>query len=437
MSVNSRKIISVLLFSFFLNPIIIKQFQMFCYALEYGLALVYICLNYSIVKSIFHFIRKVDLIVISCVLLSFVLSIIYPTIHNTYDYSYINVIAAIIRKLLILLFLYVYLIKWYGFKESYFLFLYYFSIATSLYVLSTLLFIAVPSLKDIWISIIGIIGVREDVMNSYGYVGRFGWAGFSGFRNTFDCCVSIIFLLYSRFTNISSTKISTRKYVALLFLNLLGTLFYGRIGIVVSLLCIFIALLAYKNVNYRIFGFSLGLAILLFGIIFVLKNHNQLLSEWYNWISVPLINYFETGSFNNYSANHLFNDMIFLPSTETLIFGDGRYTSPDGLYYMHTDSGFMRQLLFWGLFGTTVTYFATLISIINCSKNSKVISTLFLMVFIFFEIKGEIYYEVLPLCFLLGTMDKMFLNCNNEYSGTDYTYHPDKGKPAFRKFGNR
>jgi hypothetical protein len=43
---------------------------------------------------------------------------------------------------------------------------------------------------------------------------------------------------------------------------------------------------------------------------------------------------------------------LFWPSDKQLLIGDGIYYNSDGSYYGHTDSGFVRQTLYGGLFYT-------------------------------------------------------------------------------------
>lgn len=62
--------------------------------------------------------------------------------------------------------------------------------------------------------------------------------------------------------------------------------------------------------------------------------------------------YQRTGSFTTTSSNKLINEMYFRISNKTLFLGDGRYTNLDGSYYMFTDAGFMRNILFFGVIGT-------------------------------------------------------------------------------------
>lgn len=65
-----------------------------------------------------------------------------------------------------------------------------------------------------------------------------------------------------------------------------------------------------------------------------------------------LYNFIETGSFTTSSTEKL-KLMYFLPDVSTILFGDGRYSSETGRYYMATDSGYMRNIL---LFGAPISF---------------------------------------------------------------------------------
>lgn len=397
---SGLKIDVLLCFAFFLNPIIIKNFALYFYILEYGVAICYIIIKVKDVGALFSRIRLIDLYQIIGFFILLFLSFAYPTVHNTYDFSYVEVVLAVLRKFIILLFLFLILYNKYEDCDIISLFMKYYVLANILYVFGTIVFIAVPSLKGFWIANFGIVGARDDVLDSYGYIGRFGWAGYSGFRNTLDCSISILFIIFLRNRNLQG--FSTTPTIGCIAICLIGNLLYGRVGILTSFLIVVIGLLDSHQINYKaIFVGSIALLISYYLIRYGV-THNELLKEWYIWFSTPIINLFTTGQLNNYSADHLFNEMIFLPNSSTLLFGDGMYTATDGHYYMNTDSGFMRQILFWGLFGTALSYGLTVLSIFKVINNNHLLKILFLVTLVVFEIKGEVFYEIWPLVFVIG-----------------------------------
>lgn len=111
------------------------------------------------------------------------------------------------------------------------------------------------------------------------------------------------------------------------------------------------------------------------------------------------------------SLEGLYN-MYFLPPNENWWFGDGQYTGFDGNYYMHTDAGFMRFLLFFGVVGSLLMYLGYIWIALRTyfSIKGKVVApglTLLGLVFMgfVFHYKGEI------VSFNVGFMKIFFLYC--------------------------
>ncbi|MPS38830.1 hypothetical protein D8S93_09310 [Vibrio sp. VGrn 2] len=114
--------------------------------------------------------------------------------------------------------------------------------------------------------------------------------------------------------------------------------------------------------------------------------------------TLPFFNLYKTWIlevFNVFSSNgkmsslsHL-ETMIFIPSEfSTLAFGNGIYVNEDGSYYMHTDSGYMRFLLFGGVLYLILTMLvAFYMACLTRSYNYFFSVTLLIFVF---HIKGVV-----------------------------------------------
>ncbi|MDT2802004.1 hypothetical protein P7H56_06915 [Vagococcus lutrae] len=59
-------------------------------------------------------------------------------------------------------------------------------------------------------------------------------------------------------------------------------------------------------------------------------------------------NYNNYGKLSTSSTDKLFKEMYFPLEIKTMVLGDGRYTGVDGKYYMYTDAGIMRNILYGG-----------------------------------------------------------------------------------------
>lgn len=375
----------VLLFCFFIHPVMIKDSMVLSYMYQYGIPFVYVLFHVgSIIK-----LSKKQGIIYSLLILLVLFSFIYPTIHSTNDYSYVRVSFFVFRKIIVYIFLISVLVKHYKQKCNVECFMYYFSIVQAVYVTGTIIMVFVPKIKNFWFSIFSEVIDSEALLQSYGYTFRIGWQGFSGYEYTIFCTISCLFLLYLYFQKKECNFTRIQLLIPYL-LCVLGNMFYGRSGLVVTIFASIIYLLAFNRSNIKNI---LKIILLLFAfIILVYSLRNvSVFAEWYYWMSKPIINLFTTGKFNNISISTT-NDMIFMPEYHTILFGDGYYVK-DGHYYMLTDSGIMRSILFWGLLGTTIAYLTTLLSILEAKKKSRLLFMLLLGAFFAFEYKGHIYFD--------------------------------------------
>lgn len=392
------------LFALYLNPVILGSASTACYLFLYGSAAAYIIVNSIVTLSLIDSLREHHIYCVLGICFLLLASVSVPVLYRTFDYSYVTVLLGVVRRFLILLFLMVLVKEEYPDGDVLHLFMYYFSAGTCLYVIGSCLFMAFPSLRQAWASVIQEPESSERLYDSYGYVARFGWSGFSGFRKTMDCSVSVMFLLCIYSEQNSESTLSKRMAVALLVICLIGNIFYGRSGMAVSAICLIIWFLFGQRLRVRDVV-ALVVVLLVFAVsMHFLRSANPVLGELYNWAMTPFINLFTTGHFNNYSVDNLTQKMIFMPSTDTLIHGDGMHMQ-NGHYYMNTDSGFMRQILFWGLPMTIITYILTLLPLESLRREHGTLCLMLLISFVLFEFKGETYYELMPLILLIDIVD--------------------------------
>ena len=241
----------------------------------------------------------------------------------------------------------------------------------------------------------------EILTGAYGYTFRYGWSGFSGFRTTYSCSISVIFLLYLYFekNNGYIKSLKTSSFAILLLLNLLGNMFYGRIGVVIFVAEVLFAILMYRRIRWDLVFIAIIIVFLLvFALSYIIES-NVGVQEWFNWMSKPFVQILTTGKTDNYSYHQLVNNMYFMPEFKTFIIGDARYVEPrTNAYYMHTDAGYMRQILFWGIIGSIFTYGFVLYSLKRFGKyKQNKLAILLLICFVLYEFKGEIFYEMIPL----------------------------------------
>jgi hypothetical protein len=271
-----------------------------------------------------------------------------------------------------------------------------------------------PDLRNTWEAIIHATEIMERNSNNPTYITRFGLAGFSGVLATFMCTVAVVFSLYMILQNYKKIQ-----FFFIMVVNVLGNIFYGRTGLICSFICIFIFFVYYILVkkNVKLFLLCVFSGLTIFIVLSYLYNTNQVVAIWLDWAFIPYRNWINTGKFGNNSSNVLIHDMYFLPEYTTLLFGDGKYTSADGFYYMDTDSGFMRLMLYSGVFVQSIVYISLLALLISSTysliKTSKSgYSLMFFLlgfIFIFFEFKGEKFNDILAVILPIAFYNKEML----------------------------
>ena len=105
----------LILFCIFIYPVMFKSSTILSYAYQYGIPLFYVALNINFVKRI----SKKQLLIISCLVILLFFSVLYPTLHNSGDYTYIKVSSFVFRKLVVYLFLIIVLVKKYMIRKHF------------------------------------------------------------------------------------------------------------------------------------------------------------------------------------------------------------------------------------------------------------------------------------------------------------------------------
>ncbi|WP_019205568.1 hypothetical protein [Limosilactobacillus ingluviei] len=196
-----------------------------------------------------------------------------------------------------------------------------------------------------------------------------------------------------------------KPYVLRVVISLIGTALYGRIGFLVSLVLIAMTLL-YVAIFYNKYGMLLsicGVGILVI-ILFVANAQTLRQINSINWMFEGFFNYLDSGKFSTKSSTVLMS-MFVHPSSQTILFGDGYYTVM-GKYYMSTDVGFLRPLLFFGIFGEFL-YYLQILPLLkaiydrlkNLNASFFVMSVVVLLVL--FEFKGESLMTVSNMLFVI------------------------------------
>lgn len=392
---------------------IFNKFYQINFAIVYIIALFGILFNIKIVIRIFKQVNnKYTLGIVSCFLACLFWATIIPILMNTYDFSYTKTLNSIIRQAIKSLFILTVFIKKHKENATFNLFCKYMILSTSLYVLSSVIFLILPSFKEFWYNVIYDSELNRSLVIQKNYIMRFGLVGFSGFQQTFICSLSSMLNIYI----ILNKEVNKEKYnfwLLTLVILLLGNMFYGRVGLLATLIGIFILIIILsKRRVINLFKISI-MALIFIGFIFFIKDNIPVLKNWFNWAFAMFIEFFETGHFETGSSNIMFETMYIDIPIKTFFLGDAMYSNPYGSgYYLGTDIGFIRPILFYGVFFTVIGYMILGNIILGIKKGLKKYEykysnlLIFLLIFlvVFFELKGEIFYKMagflVPLYFL-------------------------------------
>ncbi len=167
--------------------------------------------------------------------------------------------------------------------------------------------------------------------------------------------------------------------------------FVGRISGLVYILCLLLFIVLSKRYISNLIIIS---TVLLLALPFL--NYIDYESKSIQWAAELFINLFSNEGFTTTSSTDLREKMLFAPKIDQLLIGDAVYSNPDGSYYMGTDSGFVRFVLFGGipfLLIASLPYFIILLygSILNNFEKHHRLGLIFIIFTIFLlQIKGEV-----------------------------------------------
>lgn len=401
----------LLLCAYHFFPFITVRGSILLYAWAYGIPVIYCALNLKYLKPIISAMVNSE-VLISIILVGILscLSLMIPGLYGTYDFTYFSVAIMTMLKILIrMLFIVTVIVKNVpnASKET---FMKYFIFSCCMYIGGTVLMLICPSLKNIFWTVVKESEYSKTLALETRYSTRYGWAGFSGFEYTFKCVLAMIFNNYLICKEIKNKKIWLMLGVTACLM--IGTLFYGRIGFLFGI--ILLAFLFFKMLMKRP---KILMCVVILGVIGcimlgVFASINESVQVWIEWAFDLFITFFETGKLQTASSNVLFEQMLFIPDVKTILFGDGMYTSVTGSYYMSTDAGVMRSMLFGGFVFSIIRYLSLYITLIVCilknqlNKNEKTLFLWVLMLVIVFEIKGEILFSCLPIIIWISVIEQ-------------------------------
>ena len=321
--------------------------------------------------------------------------IIVPFVHLSGDLTYIPLLIGIIltlfRNILLVFILHKVTHGQDIFKE----YAKFFFIACSIYVAFTLYFIVNPGFKDFWFSSI-IVPPQEHSFLAYQF--RYSLDGFAAFASATVFSFACLFCSFI----IASERNFSYFHILCLILFVVGCFFYGRISLIGMLLgaTMILSNKEQKGKTLKIVFIVVLIILLLVGYLNTLSQINDDIAIWTDWAFAFVRQLFVEKEVTDHSVTHMFEDMYFIPQIATCILGDGKYTNPDNSYYMHTDVGFMRLILYGGLIGLFLTYKTIFCLCKSIKRNTNSIYirrfvNLALVLLVVLEMKGESYQRLI------------------------------------------
>ncbi|WP_323945073.1 hypothetical protein [Aeromonas hydrophila] len=146
-------------------------------------------------------------------------------------------------------------------------------------------------------------------------------------------------VLFNLFMAIYNNNKSTKKLVAIFAIAFCGIM-SGRSFMVFAAISVLFYGLKIKYIPY----YAIALSVISY-ILFHFQDN-----VYVEHAMEPVLNFINNGELETTSSDSLMERHLFWPNDKQLLIGDGIYYNSDGSYYGHTDSGFVRQALYGGLF---------------------------------------------------------------------------------------
>jgi hypothetical protein len=317
-------------------------------------------LNTKIDKTIFTFALML--------LFMFMVSLIYTIGHNTMDFSipyayFIFFFETLFGTYL----LYKLFLKNYSFEE-----ILHILIVVSL--IQSLIIIGMFALEPFRDFIFAIAGSKDDLMERYGGFRGFGLAGSVTYDLAVFLSIGMMFITYL----VSQSSKNRFFYLiswVVIFMAVLMTGRTGWIGAFLSLLILFLNLKnknSIKSIGYLTFSIALTTVFFIYILFkFFPEIYETLLVSVVPYAFEMFINLYETGSMSTGSSDHL-QGMYFDVPEQTYFLGDGYWANPNGFgYYMGTDAGYMRHMLFYGILPSLFLYLFYLFAFFKMTYSIK------------------------------------------------------------------
>ncbi|MGE6648189.1 hypothetical protein ACQKE0_02840 [Shewanella colwelliana] len=262
--------------------------------------------------------------------------------------------------------------------------------------------VAFPSFQKLILNLIDTSGIERTEG-----VFRFRGVGLTGLA-TYSMAVTQSFglFLFHYYWKRNLRKVEFLKSTFMFVAILLSSILSARTSflfIVALLLCYFIIYVFSTDSGFKkklsfVFYFmvlSVFLLLLLLGSI-----DSPVITKMLAWSGEFFISLFSSGNVSTDSTDAL-KGLFFIPKENTILFGDGQYLSSLGEYYMSTDVGYLRVVLYGGIIGS-LSFYAIFIYLfyILMINSYRIYGLLFTIPLFFYSLcvfvvnfKGSIFFD--------------------------------------------
>lgn len=209
---------------------------------------------------------------------------------------------------------------------------------------------------------------------------------------------AIVFLIFWSSKNTIFKNNRTIKFIIYIVL-LSGTFFSGRTGYIGLCVAILYGILYKLNNKRKQAGLRtkelllgvIGIIGITFAVPFFVTQYseNDNIQNLFNFTFQSFINKRTSGSFDITSLQSLRNMYIKI-NPITFIMGDGQYIDSTGKYYMGTDVGYLRVILFMGIIGLMLLFLMQLLILKPRNGKEPLLKKILLLLLLILNLKGEV-----------------------------------------------
>lgn len=329
----------------------------------YGLFIVFCaCILNSSVQKVFDFSIPISMFEYLCL---YIPSALFVTTYlkNKHDYTFQKLILLIVNVLIIQSFL-------------------------------VIIMILSPPIQEYLLSLMHLNGR----FGGFYRLRQVGITGFSSYINGY--------ILGMGFFLVSWLIVESKKVHYLLVFKalvlLISAMLASRTSIILLCPAFFYLLFNAKNSNVKFF-FLLLLSLIVLIVLYVLYNdlskEVDYLLEWGTEVFRSVLG---QGDSHKIHSVEILEKFYWLPEVKTFLFGDCKYIADNGIfYYMNTDAGYMRMLLYMGFLLSSllysfilVFYFDIILKIKQCFNKKTGFYFLFLFLsFFIVQYKGNLFSD--------------------------------------------